>query len=155
MGKRLKAHEQAEAVLHAAVFGDDGACARYGITTRTLRRYREEVRDPESELSAFVRQYQAAAQEANGQPEAAAETRVESWADYVRGQVRKASDIIVRKAEEINAANPESIRAVNDHVSTLLGHATALQYLDGLFGAQTARPAGASDSTPAGEGGDG
>ena len=48
--------------------------------------------------------------------------------------MRRLSAIIERKAEEINAANPASIEAVNAHVATLLGHAAALQYLAGLFG---------------------
>ncbi len=135
MGRRqLSDSERAEAVLHSVVHGDDSAAERYGITVRTLRRYREEVRDPDSKLSAVVRRFSAAIKEAQGEDDAAADERAESFASYCERQVRRASDIIVRKAEEINAANPESLRAVNDHVATLLGHLSALQYIASLFG---------------------
>ncbi|MEO0557392.1 MAG: hypothetical protein AAF170_04325 [Bacteroidota bacterium] len=128
--------DRAEALLHAAVHGDEAACERYCCTARSLRNWRERARDPESELSAVFRRYSAAIQEATGNEEAATDERASSFAAYIEGQVRKASDIIVEKAREINAANPESIRAVNDHVATLLGHAAALQYIASLFGGE-------------------
>ena len=134
MGSRYTDADRAEAVLHAAVFGDESACEKYGCAPRTLRYWREEARDPDSQIAAVCRRFQAAVKEAQGQEAEATEVQAESFASYIRGQVRKASDIIVRKAEEINAANPESIRAVNDHVATLLGHAAALQYIESLFG---------------------
>lgn len=134
MASRYTDADRAEAVLHAAVFGDDAACEKYGCAPRTLRYWREEARDPDSQIAAVCRRFQAAVKEAQGDDAAATEARAGSFADYIRGQVRKASDIIVEKAREINAANPESIRAVNDHVATLLGHAAALQYIESLFG---------------------
>ena len=138
--------DRVEAVLHAVVYGDDAACSKYGITARSLRRYRDQIRDPESELSATVRRFSAAIKEAQGETAAAEGDQAEDFMVYIQRQVRRASDIIVEKAEQINAANPESIRAVNDHVATLLGHAAALEYIGRLF---TPAP---DDDGPAGAG---
>ena len=127
--RRLNDSDRAEAILHAAVHGDAAACARYGCTSRSLRNWRTEVRDTESALSAVFRKYASALQP----DEAAVETRSEGFVDYVRGQIRKASDILVKKAEDVNAANPEGLRAINEHVATLLEHVAALEYIGRLF----------------------
>lgn len=143
MGRRnLSNIERAEAVLHAVVHGDESAADRYKITERTIRRYREEVREPGSKLSEIVRGFSAAIAEAQGDEVAAAEAKAGTLLDFIDGQVRKLSDIVLRKAEEINAANPASIEAVNAHVATLLGHAAALQYIASLFGSQGAEAEG-------------
>ena len=134
MASRYSDADRAEAILHAAVFGDDAACSKYGCAPRTLRYWRDEARDPDSQIAAVCRRFQAAIKEAQGQEDAATEDRAQSLASFIDGAVRRLSAIIEKKAEEINAANPASIEAVNAHVATLLGHAAALQYLAGLFG---------------------
>lgn len=135
MGSRFTDSDRAEAILHAAVFGDDAAVAKYGCAERTLRSWREEARDPDSQIAAVCRRFQAAIRETQGDEVGAVDVRAESLAVFIDGAVRRLSAIIEKKAEDINAANPQSIEAVNNHVATLLGHAAALQYLAGLFGA--------------------
>lgn len=134
MSSRFTDADRAEALLHASVFGDRAACRKYGCTARTLRNWRELLRDGDPELSAVFRRYAAAAAEATGDAEGGAATRAGSFADFLQDQVRRASEILVAKAGEINAANPEGLRAVNDHVATLLEHVAALEYISNLFG---------------------
>ena len=63
----------------------------------------------------------------------AKEARAESFPSFVEGQVRRLCAVIERKAEEINAANPQSIEAVSGLVGKLLEHMTSLAYIAGLF----------------------
>lgn len=146
MGRRLTDTERAEAVLHAVVHGDENAAARYGISVRTLRRYREEVRDPESELSAIVRRFGAALREAQGLDEDAAEERAEAFGAWLHGRIRELSDILLDKARGVNPAQPQAYEAVSGHVRDLLGHAAALDFLARTFGDPP--PAGAAPATP-------
>ena len=134
MGRRLSDTERAEAVLHAVVHGDENAASRYGISVRTLRRYREEVRNPSSELSAIVRRFGAALREAQGLDEEAAEERAEAFGAWLHGRIRELSDILLEKARGVNPAQPQAYEAVSGHVRDLLGHAAALDFLARTFG---------------------
>lgn len=128
MGKQPTDSDRVEALIHASVHGDESACAKWGCTDRTLRNWRRDARDPESKLSGVFRLYSAALR-----PEAGAEARAESFPSFVEGQVRRLCAVIERKAEEINAANPQSIEAVSGLVGKLLEHMTSLAYIAGLF----------------------
>lgn len=134
MGKRRPTNpERAEVLLHASVFGDEAATQKYGYSARSLRNWRAEVRDPESDLAASFRQFQEAVAELQGDESGAAQ-RATSILDFIDGQVRELSAVILEKARQINAANPAGIESVNGHVATLLGHAAALQYIAAATG---------------------
>ena len=126
MAKRPDTDRKVQFILHAEIHGDEAACARYKLSRRSLQNYRQEARDPDSELARTFASY--------AQALARPEERAETFAEFLQSQVRKASAILIEKAGQINAANPEGLRAVNDHVATLLDHAAALEYIGGLFG---------------------
>ena len=119
------ADERVQAVLFAALHGDEAASARFQITTRTLRKYRAELRDPESDLSKVFRRYASVVRP---------EVRAVDFLGWMQARVMDLSDVILLKAREVNPNNPESIRAINEHVETLLGHTAALVYIGYLFG---------------------
>ena len=54
---RLSIYEKAEVVICSAIYGDKVSCKRYGISLRSLYRYRDLARDPETELSQTVTKY--------------------------------------------------------------------------------------------------
>ena len=133
MARRLSLLERAEAVLHAAVHGDEAACARYDVTDRTLRNYRDQVRDPETKLSASFRRLVAAAKEAQGDDLEAADERGGSFRQWLEGRLRETSDVLLEKAREINPKQPQAIEAVSGHFRDLAGHAAALEFLERSF----------------------
>jgi hypothetical protein len=123
-GKRPDATFKVEAVLYATVHTDAAACERFGISTRTLRTYREQVRDEESEVSEVFNAYAAAIS-----PEAAAA----DFLGWMQDQVKVLSALILEKGREINPKNPEGLRALTEHMGALLNHAAALHYMKALF----------------------
>lgn len=138
MGRHPTDPERAEALLHAAVHGDEAATSRYGCSARSLRNWRARAADPTDALSVVMRRYAAALEGVTGDEDAAARKRANSFADELRERVQQASDVILAKAKDINPHNPEASRAINDHVKTLLEHVAALDYIAALFNRSTA-----------------
>lgn len=143
MAQRLDTDGKAQAILYAAVHGDEAACRRFKVSARSLRNYRADAREKGSELSETFRRYAEAV---------SPEQRAAGFTDWLLGQVKRASELLYAKAEkEANARNPEALRAINDHVATLLEHKTALDYLAGLFGSGADQDALQADTEAGGE----
>lgn len=117
---------KAQALIYAEVYGDEAACKRFKLSARSLRRYRELAREPDSELSETVRRYAGAIQP---------EVKAEDFLSWLQGQVQAAAGLLVKHAGEANPNNPETLRVLNEHVETLLSHALGLDYLSRRFDA--------------------
>lgn len=126
MGRRHPdAHEQVQALLYAEVHGDAAAVKRFNISARTLRNYRVLARDESTEVAKIFRAYRDALA-----PDA---VQAVEFADWLLQQVREAGGLLVAKARDADARNPEALRVLNEHVATLLDHQTATTYIDRLF----------------------
>lgn len=137
MGKRLDIDGKAQALLYAAVHGDEAASERFGVSSRSLRKYRAEGREEGTELSETFRRYAAALQP---------ERRADDFAATLDTEAGALLGIFRTKAEGVNAANPEGLRAIGEMVGRLLDQRTALAYIENLFGG-TAPEAGAPGTT--------
>ena len=133
MAKRLDTDGQAQAILFAAVHGDEAAIERFEVSERSLQRYRRIARDPESDLAQTVAAYASALQP---------ERRADDFAATLDTEAGELLGIFREKAEGVNAANPEGLRAIGEMVGRLLDQRTALAYIENLFGG-TAPEAGA------------
>ncbi|WP_420455750.1 hypothetical protein [Rubrivirga sp.] len=116
--------DRAQAVLYAALHGDPAACARFGITSRSLRNWRAETRRNGSELSETFRRYAGAV---------CPDVRAGDFGAWMQGRVKELSDVMLEKARQIDPKNPEALRAVGEHIGTLLETLTALTYIGRLF----------------------
>lgn len=123
MGKRLDTDGQAQAILYAAVYGDEAACTRFKLSARTLRRYRDLARDKGSDLSQTVRSYAKALQP---------DGKALDFAATLDAEVADLISLFKGKAVEASAKNPESNRALGELISTLLEHRTALAFIGTL-----------------------
>lgn len=123
--KQLDVDAQAQAILYAAVHGDEAAQRRFKVSLRSLQRYRELARDSESELARTVAAYAAALDP---------DRRSDNFAEWMTAQVRAASSLLMEKAGKADPRNPDALRAINEHVGVLLDHKAALDYIDRLFG---------------------
>ena len=130
--KSISTDTKVQAVLHAAVHGDASASKAFDVTDRALRKWRDEARTDGTDCSELFRSYAAALNP---------DRRATDFADWLLRRVEQASDILVDKARAVSTATPEGLRAINEHVATLLEHAAALEYIASLFGAD-ARSAG-------------
>ena len=112
------------AILYAAIHGDAAAAARYQITARTLRGWRAQVRDESTSLHLLYQRYGQA-----------------MWPD---GRVADGADLdamtvallqlFLDKAQGVNPANPEGLRAIGEAIGSLLDQKTAQVYIARLFG---------------------
>ena len=136
MGRRKHpdVHEQVQALLYAEIHGDDAAMLRFDLSRRSLQRYRDLARDPASDLAQTVASYRAALIPSE---------RGQTFADWLLQQVRDAGGLLIEKARQADARNPEALRVLNEHVATLLDHQTATTYIDRLFA-----PAPDDDAAP-------
>ncbi len=98
-------YQRAAAILAEAAFSDDrSVCQKYGITDRTLRRYRARMmNDPR--LSAIVREKQA--------------RLTEKWADELGPAIGAAVRFLKRAAELGDPTNPNSVRGVAEALKVL------------------------------------
>lgn len=130
--RQLSLDEQAQCLLMAEIRGDEKAAQHFEITVRTLQRYRRELDDPKSELSQTVAAYAVALCPREDKPQA--------FADWIKGQARTVSALLVEKARGLDMRNPESLRVLNEHFEAMLEHAATTDYIHNLF-----------DREPAGE----
>ena len=114
-----------QALIYAAVYDDEAAARHYGFTTRSLRNWRAEVRDGDTDFSETFRRYADALS-----PDA----RVDGFGEWMQEQVRALCDVFIEKARQINPNNPEGLRAIGEMTQTLLEHLATLTYLRYLFG---------------------
>ena len=131
MAKRLDTDDQAQAILYAAVHGDEAACERFGVSDRSLQRYRRKARDPESELAETVARYAAALD---------GERRADDFAAKLDDGADKLLALFLAKAADVNPANPEGMRSIKEMFATILEQRTATAYITSLFGGAPPEP---------------
>lgn len=122
--KKISTDTKVQAILHAEVHGDESAVKTYKITAQSLGNWRRDAKKEGSDIFKLFQSYAAALDPTRKAPD---------FAGWLLEQVRDVSEIIKAKAKDINAQNPEGLRALNEHTQTLLEHAAALQYIAGLF----------------------
>lgn len=120
----LDDHGRVEAVIYAELHGDEAAAKRYNVTVRTLRNWRERVRDPDDEITEVFRAFKAAIDP---------DFRPHNFAQWLRGQTQDAARLFLEKAQQLDPRNPEALRALNEHMQALLDHAAAIEYITRLF----------------------
>ena len=140
MAKRLDTDEQAQLIIFAEVYGDEQATKRYGVSLRSLQRYRGLARTEGSELAQTVAKYHAALA-----PTAA---QAASFSDYLREQARAASQLFIEKANEINPQNPDALRVLNEHFQVLLQYDISVEYIGQLFDAHDGKHGGTGPQAP-------
>jgi transposase-like protein len=130
--------DRAQILLYATIHGDAAACARFGVTDRSLRNWRTSVREG-GDLSETFRLYALAL---------APEARAGEFAAWVEGDIRRASALFFEKVSpaDVSGKNPEVLRAITEHLAALLDHKTALDFLALRFG--TAGTEGTSPTAP-------
>lgn len=135
---------QAQAVIFAAVYGDEAACKRYGITDRSLRRHREKARTPGTDLSDTVRRYA----DAMRPPEAVREDKAAAFAVQLSALAMQAGALFMEKAQEAKGVNPASLDAIREFVAVLLENVTAADYVTRLFGSGPGTVPSAAPASP-------
>lgn len=115
-------YERAATILAETAFSDDQVvCRKYGITDRTLRRYRERLlTDPR--LSAFVREKQAAL--------------AERWADELGPAIGAAVRFLRQAAQKADPKDPAAIRAVAEALRGLAEIDMTRQVLQSRMGGE-------------------
>lgn len=114
--------QAARIVLEAALKsgepdGDKATCAKYGITIRTLQRYRKMVATGSNpELSQTIADKKAKVEE--------------GWADEIPGALRAAVAFLRKAAESADATDPEAIHAVAGAMKLLSETSATWKVLD-------------------------
>jgi hypothetical protein len=112
---RLNYERAATILVEAAYFGDKQAADRYGVSVRTVERYRARM-DEDDELSAFV---------------AIKKQKFEDeWADELPGAIRASIRFLGRAAQEASAKDPQAIHSVAGSLKILADVALTKQVLD-------------------------
>lgn len=109
----------AEVVVTASVRGDHVACEQYGITTRTLRRYRERM-DKDPDVSATVRVKKQAV--------------TDQWSAELASAIKDAIGFIKRACEAADPTDPAALHSVNGSLKILSDVAQAERFLDARLG---------------------
>lgn len=132
-----------QAIIYASVYTDAAAARQFSVTTRSLRKWRAELRRGDTTLSETFRRYSAALRP---------EIHADDFMGWMQRQVREVSAVFIEKAREVNPNNPEGLRAISEHAGWLLEASVALAYISRLFsdpGAPIATNADSSaDSAP-------
>lgn len=109
----------ASVIVEAAISGDAPTCERNGISTRTLRRYRERMdRDPD--VSASVRVKKQAV--------------TDKWSADLAGAIKDAISFIKRACVEADPTDPAALHSVNGSLKILSDVAQAERFLDARLG---------------------
>jgi len=105
----------ARILVEAAYNGDDAACQKYGISDRTLRRWKAEL--PEyPQLSELVRIKKAEMDR--------------NWADDAPMAVKACMEFIVKAAQEGNHKNSDMVHAVAGAMKIVSEVMAVREYLD-------------------------
>ena len=111
-------------MIYAEIAGDEAAAKRFKLSTRSLYRYRDLAQDESSELAKTVKMYAAVLHP---------ETEAAEFGDFLTEQVRRITNLFAEKGRDVDARNPEGLRALTEHVTALLDHKAALEYIDRAF----------------------
>ena len=132
VGKRLDIYQKTECLIFSAVYGDEAALKRFGISERTLRNYRRLARDESSELAKTYREYASAV---HSEP-----TIPVQFLDLLNTQMKTevmiTSDHFMELAARIPKGDASALRALTAHMKTLMSQITALEVISRLFGDQ-------------------
>ena len=116
--------DRVQALVFASVHTDAQAARRYGVTARTLRNWRAELRRGDTDLSKTFRRYSAALRP---------EVHADDFLGWMQDQVRALSGVFAEKAREVDGRNPEALRALSEHIGRLMEVSVALVYISRLF----------------------
>lgn len=134
--KALTLDDQAAALVEANIAGDDATAEKYGITVRTLRRYRAELREG-GDLSDAVRYRLEQMAEAD------------DWAHEATETIREALAFIKRYCRDTEYLGPDALEAVTGALAILVDAKIAMQLIEASLNAQRPeddRTAAAADS---------
>ena len=116
----------AAAIVDAAYMGDKEAAQKHGVTTRTIRRWRDRL-DSDSHLSSFVREKKVLTDQ--------------EWAGELPSAIRAAIRFVRESAKESKLGNPDSTKVVADALRILVEVALTREILDARLAGQN-RPTG-------------
>lgn len=115
-------YELASTVLvEAAYQGDDVAAKKYGVSVRSVRRWRKRI-DEDERLASFVR---------------IKKDRMEQrWADELPSAIRASITYLQNAAQEVNKRDPDAIHAVAGALKILSDVALTKEVLDARLAKQ-------------------
>jgi hypothetical protein len=116
---RFNYERAATALVEAAYLGDVEAAEKHGVTTRSIRRWRDRL-DDDRKLSALVRVKRKKAEE--------------DWAKELSTSIRAAINFLARASQNANVKDPETIEAVTAALEVLTSVAMTKRVLDERFG---------------------
>ena len=125
MAKRLSIPDRVECILHAAVFGDGSALSKYKIGARTLRNYRREATDPNSELARIYTDYARVL--------APEEIKPAEFADWLKRESKRASEKFMEMISKAKEGDVAAAKAVTAHMEALNHQGAAMQYISNIF----------------------
>lgn len=115
MAQQYSDDMMARILVEAAYCGDDATCQKYGLSDRTLRRWRASLPDSPA-LSELVRikkrEYD------------------KRWADEAPETIKAGMDFIKRAAQEGNSKNPDMVHAVAGGIKIVSEIMAVREYLD-------------------------
>ena len=115
-------HERAATVLvDAAYMGDKGAAKKHGVTTRTIRRWRERL-DTDVYLSSFVREKKILVDQ--------------GWASELPSAIRAAIRFVRESAKESKLGDPRATDSVASALEILAEVALTKEILDARLAGQ-------------------
>ncbi|MEM1268434.1 MAG: hypothetical protein AAGI08_00165 [Bacteroidota bacterium] len=118
-------HDQAQAVLIAGVEGDEAALERFGVSRRSLQRYKRLAQEEGSELARVVAAY---ARELAGEP-----GKAHDFAGFLKGQIEAMSQLFFEKISGARLNSPAHYEAITNHVRALSERDVAGEYMGRLF----------------------
>ena len=124
--KHRSVYEQAEVLLYAAIYGDPSAIRRFGVSLRSLKRYRSLARDKESELAQTVTLYASAFP--------ADDVRPEHFGQFLKSKSIELTDEVSEMIRNVEPGNVDAIRAVTELIQVLFSQDVAIDYVKRLFG---------------------
>lgn len=134
---RLDYDRVASVLVEAAFFGDSQAANRWGITERTVRRYRSKMGD-DDELSSIV--------------QVKKENFEQNWAEEIPAAIRSATRFLMTASVEADPKDPQAIHAVAGAMKIMAEVGLTKEILDVRLGRYD-RPGGKEnrplDSIPA------
>lgn len=114
------------AIVDAAYMGDKEAAQKHGVTTRTIRRWRDRL-DTDVYLSSSVREKKILTDQ--------------EWAGELPSAIRAGIRFVRESAKESKLGNPEATKVVADALKILVEVALTREILDARLAGQN-RPTG-------------
>lgn len=123
---RFNRERAAAALVDAAYMGDKKAAERHGVTTRSIRNWRERL-DADQHFSAVFREKKVLTDQ--------------EWAGELPSAIRAAIRFVRESAKESKLGNPDSTKVVADALRILVEVALTREILDARLAGQN-RPTG-------------